>query len=97
MICKLGSRTDADEDAVMTQHRNTYSTYLTAVKYPELQRRQTEPSLRVLVFCAGSMSGSQDVSFPYNCELKVNGDDVKANFRGLKNKPARAAPTPVAP
>lgn len=55
--------------------------------------------LRIMVYCAADNSLTQyshcDVAFPYQCELKVNLDDVKANLRGLKNKPGTTRPADV--
>lgn len=36
-----------------------------------------------------------DISFPHQVEIKVNLDDVKANLRGLKNKPGTTRPADV--
>lgn len=53
------------------------------------------PSMRVLVFCANGTTPIQDIAFPYQCELRVNGEEVKANLRGLKNKPGSTKPVDV--
>lgn len=47
------------------------------------------------MYCAASKSGFQDIAFPYQSELKVNGGDVKANLRGLKNKPGSTRPVDI--
>ena len=47
------------------------------------------------MYCAAAKSGLQDISFPYQSELKVNGGDVKANLRGLKNKPGSTRPVDI--
>ncbi|KAL1868464.1 E3 SUMO-protein ligase pli1 [Diaporthe australafricana] len=54
-----------------------------------------EKDMRVLVFCAGANTGPQDIAFPHQSELKVNGGDVKANLRGLKNKPGSTRPVDI--
>lgn len=54
-----------------------------------------DSSMRVMVFCAGGNVGLQDVAFPYQSELKVNSGDVKANLRGLKNRPATTRPVDI--
>ena len=51
--------------------------------------------MRVLVFCAGGNTGTQDIAFPHQSELKVNGGEVKANLRGLKNKPGSTRPVDI--
>jgi E3 SUMO-protein ligase PIAS1 len=54
-----------------------------------------ESSLRVMVFCAAEGHGRQDVAFPHQSEIKVNGGEVKANLRGLKNKPGSTRPVDI--
>jgi E3 SUMO-protein ligase PIAS1 len=60
-----------------------------------LARVNLEPSLRVMVFCAGDNHGRQDIAFPHQSEIKVNGGEVKANLRGLKNKPGSTRPVDI--
>lgn len=60
---------------------------------------QKDPNLRVMVYCAAD-TGLQpytrsDIAFPHQVELKANLDEVKANLRGLKNKPGTAQPADV--
>ncbi len=63
--------------------------------HPILSRVLREPALRVLVFCAAESSGVQDILFPHQSEIKVNGDEVKANLRGLKSKPGSTRPVDI--
>lgn len=60
---------------------------------------QTNPHLRVMVYCAADSSLKQytksDIAFPHQVELKANLDEVKANLRGLKNKPGTTQPADV--
>jgi hypothetical protein len=37
----------------------------------------------------------QEIAFPYQCELKVNGGEIKANLRGLKNRPGSTRPVDI--
>ena len=48
-----------------------------------------------MVFCAAGNSGVQDIAFPHNCEIKLNGGEVKANLRGLKGKPGSTKPVDI--
>lgn len=48
-----------------------------------------------MVFCAAQDSGYQDIAFPHQSELKANGDEIKANLRGLKNKPGSTRPVDI--
>jgi E3 SUMO-protein ligase PIAS1 len=61
--------------------------------------RLQDPNLRVMVYCAAESVLNQhtksDVAFPYQVELKANLDEVKANLRGLKNKPGTTRPADV--
>jgi E3 SUMO-protein ligase PIAS1 len=79
----------------MASHRNTVSLAVRVQENPILQQCSTDPSLRVMVFCAGGNTGAQDICFPYQSELKVNGQEVKANLRGLKNKPGSTKPVDI--
>lgn len=52
-----------------------------------------------MVFCAADTGLNQftksDISFPHQVELKANLDEVKANLRGLKNKPGTTRPADI--
>ncbi|QSS50314.1 MIZ zinc finger protein [Histoplasma capsulatum var. duboisii H88] len=62
-------------------------------------RIQNDPSLRVMVYCAADSGLTQytksDITFPHQVELKANLDDVKANLRGLKNRPGSTRPADI--
>lgn len=52
-----------------------------------------------MVYCAAD-SGlkhytKSDIAFPHQVELKANLDEVKANLRGLKNRPGTTQPADV--
>lgn len=79
----------------MTQHRNTVTIPLRLADHPILQRCSDDKSYRIMVFCASDDSGLQDVAFPHQSELRVNGDEIKANLRGLKNKPGSTRPVDI--
>ena len=36
-----------------------------------------------------------DIAFPHQIEIKINGDEVKANLRGLKNKAGSTRPADI--
>jgi E3 SUMO-protein ligase PIAS1 len=52
-----------------------------------------------MVFCAADTGLNQftksDIAFPHQVELKANLDEVKANLRGLKNKPGTTRPADI--
>jgi len=54
-----------------------------------------------MVFCAADNGlnhfSASDIAFPHQVELKVNLDDVKANLKGLKNKPGSTRPADITP
>ncbi|KAJ6441669.1 SUMO ligase SizA [Purpureocillium lavendulum] len=85
---------------VMSQHRNTVTIPIRLTDHEVLRQcigstGAKNTPFRVMVFCAGDPNGLQDVSFPHQSELKVNKVDVKANLRGLKNKPGSTRPVDI--
>ncbi len=79
----------------MQQHRQTVNIYIRAQDHQALQQCVSDPSMKVKVFCAAGNTGVQEICFPYQSELKVNGGEVKANLRGLKNKPGSTRPADI--
>ena len=54
--------------------------------------------LKVLIYCAPepiSPFNKVDIAFPTQIEIKVNGNEVKANLRGLKSKPGSTRPADI--
>ncbi|KAK5015802.1 E3 SUMO-protein ligase pli1 [Cryomyces antarcticus] len=64
----------------------------------DLERLKTR-SWRVMLYCAMDANGMQfalhDIAFPHQLEIKVNQEDVKANYKGLKNKPGSTKPVDI--
>lgn len=79
----------------MSQHRNSLSFSIKLNEHPPLQKCIDDISYRVMVFCAGDNTGVQDIAFPHQSELRVNGGEIKANLRGLKNKPGSTRPVDI--
>lgn len=79
----------------MAAHRNSERISVKVQDHPALQLCLTDRTMRVMVFCTAGNVGIQDIAFPYQCELKVNGGDIKANLRGLKNKPGSTRPVDI--
>jgi E3 SUMO-protein ligase PIAS1 len=48
-----------------------------------------------MIFCAGDTSAVQNIAFPHQSELRVNTKEIKANLRGLKNKPGSTRPVDI--
>ncbi|KAI5868039.1 PINIT domain-containing protein [Durotheca rogersii] len=81
---------------VMNSHRNSVKiTFKSGDFRHSLSNWPLEPSRRLMLFCGTALQGPQDVQFPHQSELKVNGEDVKANLRGLKNKPGTTLPVDI--
>jgi len=62
-------------------------------------RLRSDNSLRILAFGAIEQPINAytriDIVFPNQFEIKVNGEDVRANFKGLKNKPGSTRPADI--
>lgn len=65
--------------------------------YNILQNVQNDKTLKVMVFACEADVGhvKHDIGFPYQSEIKVNGGEVKANLRGLKNRPGSTRPVDI--
>lgn len=79
----------------MATHRFTSKIPLSINQYPLLSQVSEDQNLRVMVFCVSEGQGPQDIAFPHQSELKVNGGEIKANLRGLKNKPGSTRPVDI--
>jgi E3 SUMO-protein ligase PIAS1 len=57
-----------------------------------------DSTVRAMIYCASepiSPFSKVEISFPHQVEIKVNQDEVKANLRGLKNKPGSTRPADI--
>lgn len=86
------------QDTVRESTRDHVDTSVTLS--PEVAAQiQNDALYRVMVFCTADNGlnnfSASDVAFPHQVELKVNLDDVKANLRGLKNKPGSTRPADI--
>lgn len=79
----------------MNNHRNATTITLKTSDHVKLNTCVMDKTIRVMVFCAGDIHGLQDIAFPYQSELKVNGGEIKANLRGLKNKSGTTRPVDI--
>ena len=87
-----------DKVPVREQTRDSVQTIISL--RPEIaDRLNNDPSVRVMIYCAADSMQSPfqkvDIAFPYQVEIRVNQDEVKANLRGLKNKPGSTRPADV--
>ena len=62
------------------------------------EKLSKDPSIKAMMYSASepiSPFSKVDISFPHQVEIKINGDDVKANFKGLKNKLGSTRPADI--
>ena len=63
------------------------------------ERVRADPNLRIMLYCSTTTGVSAfsilDVSFPNQLEVRMNGDEVKSNYKGLKNKPRPPKPADI--
>lgn len=80
----------------MPQNRHTVRASV-ILSDDQAKRIKADPTLRILLYCGTGIIGLNyvDVAFPNQLEVKINGDDVRANFKGLKNKPGSTKPTDI--
>lgn len=64
-----------------------------------VSRLKSDKSLRLLLFSAVEQPLSPytklDIAFPSQIEVRVNQEEVKANYKGLKNKPGSTRPADI--
>ena len=60
---------------------------------------KSDPTLHLLLFSALEQAlppfAHADITFPAQIEVRINGDEVKANYKGLKNKPGSTRPADI--
>ncbi|KAI9714852.1 MAG: SUMO ligase siz1 [Bogoriella megaspora] len=79
----------------MSSHRNTVTEQLT-LSQETVTRLRNDPSHRIFLFCClESYDILHDIAFPSQIEVKINNDEVKSNFKGLKNKPGTTRPADI--
>jgi E3 SUMO-protein ligase PIAS1 len=81
------------------QHRKTLPKTL-QLSGPLGDRMRQDPSLKLMLFSSGedsSLSAYQlhNIAFPQQFQVKINGDEVQANWKGLKNKPGSTRPADI--
>ncbi|OJD31649.1 miz zinc finger protein [Diplodia corticola] len=62
-------------------------------------RFKSSTSTRAMLFSAAdpvlAHYAAADIAFPHQLEVKINGDEVRSNFKGLKNKPGSTRPADI--
>jgi len=61
---------------------------------------KADTSLRIMLYCATTSAlvpyaFNIDIAFPSQIEVKVNQDEVRKSFKGLKNKPGTTKPVDI--
>ncbi|KAI0440468.1 hypothetical protein F4803DRAFT_553039 [Xylaria telfairii] len=79
----------------MNSHRNTIHLGMRVSEHPALGTVANDKSYRVMLFCAADNTSVQDIAFPHQSEIKVNGGEIRANLRGLKGKPGTTRPVDI--
>ncbi|KAF2404207.1 hypothetical protein EJ06DRAFT_526299 [Trichodelitschia bisporula] len=89
--------TNALELPVYSEHRNTLT--LTLSLTPEhAQQLRSNSNMRIMLYCTADSHhqfAMSDVAFPAQLEVKVNGEEVRSNFKGIKNKPGSTRPADI--
>ncbi|KAK0703233.1 PINIT domain-containing protein [Lasiosphaeria miniovina] len=81
---------------VITQYRNKATMKMKPQDHLyAVQQLTANPTMRAMLFCSAGNRGIQDITFPDQAELKVNGGRIKANLRGVKNKPGSTRPVDI--
>ncbi|ORY17688.1 PINIT domain-domain-containing protein [Clohesyomyces aquaticus] len=84
---------------VSPSHRQSLNRNI--ILQPEMcARLRGDSTLRLLLFSAveqplGQFNQLLDIAFPSQVEVRINGDEVKANYKGLKNKPGSTRPADI--
>jgi len=71
------------------------------IKLSENQARQLkdDPATRLMIYCGANTGinsySAIDIAFPNQIEVKVNNEDVKSNFKGLKNTAGSTKPADI--
>lgn len=83
--------------AVREHTRDQFEAKIT-LKNDAAEKLSKDSSIKAMIYCASepiSPFSKVDITFPHQIEIKVNGDDTKANFRGLKNKIGSTRPADI--
>ena len=62
------------------------------------ERLSNDRLTRAMIYSASepmSPFSKVEIEFPYQLEVRINQDEVQANFRGLKNKPGTTRPVDI--
>ena len=80
------------------RHASSTSLRISEQIISKLTPKDKSNPYRLCIYCTGSVAASfrpAQVEFPQHCEIRVNGQPVKANLRGIKNRPGTVNPVDI--
>jgi E3 SUMO-protein ligase PIAS1 len=84
--------------AASPSHRQNSANTIT-LNEQQCGRLRSDPTLRLFLFSYAEQPLTAytrlDIAFPSQIEVRVNNDEVKANYKGLKNKPGSTRPVDI--
>lgn len=80
----------------MPSNRHTVQTSM-ILNANVVERVKADSTLRIMIYCGGPTSGlshftALDIAFPNQLEVRLNSDEVKSNYKGLKGKSGTTKP-----
>lgn len=82
----------------MPQNRHTVKAEIKLTD-DQARRLKDDASMRLMVYCGANTGinnySAIDIAFPNQIEVKVNNEDVKSNFKGLKNTAGSTKPADI--
>jgi E3 SUMO-protein ligase PIAS1 len=82
----------------MPQNRHTVKAEIKLTE-DQTRRLKEDASMRLMVYCGANTGlnnySAIDIAFPNQIEVKVNTEDVKSNFKGLKNTAGSTKPADI--
>jgi E3 SUMO-protein ligase PIAS1 len=82
----------------MPQNRHTVKAEIKLTD-DQVRRLKDDPSMRLMVYCGANTGinnySAIDIAFPNQIEVKVNNEDIKSNFKGLKNTAGSTKPADI--
>ncbi|KAL1626656.1 E3 SUMO-protein ligase pli1 [Diplodia seriata] len=87
------------QGAEVLPNNRTSTTITVQLPADIVDRLKSSSSMRALLFSAAdpvlAPYAAADIAFPHQLEVKINGDEVRSNFKGLKNKPGSTRPADI--
>ncbi|KAL5604692.1 hypothetical protein BROUX41_001957 [Berkeleyomyces rouxiae] len=81
--------------SLFPSHRNTVTVTLRLGDNPDLANVANDNRMRIFVFCADGYTTNRDIAFPQQSQIRVNGQDLRVNLRGVKKRPGSTRPADI--